>query len=175
MKLVKITIRDLAIYLSDHLRQAGIDTVLSGGACVCIYTKNKYISFDLDFVLMSYEDYRITEETLEKIGFFKEGKYFKHKDTPYLVEFLSPPLSLGTEPVKEISVIKKGGKVLKLLSPTDCVKDRLAAYYHWDDRQSLEQALLVCRDNPVDLKEVERWSRNEAMEDKFTQFRDKLD
>ena len=40
------------------------------------------------------------------------------------------------------SELKKRNKILKLLSPTDCVKDRLAAYYHWNDRQSLEQAIL---------------------------------
>ena len=27
------------------------------------------------------------------------------------------------------------------LTPTDAVKDRLAAFFHWSDRQSLEQAL----------------------------------
>ena len=30
---------------------------------------------------------------------------------------------------------------LGLLSPTDCVKDRLAAFYHWKDQQSLEPAI----------------------------------
>ena len=31
--------------------------------------------------------------------------------------------------------------VLRLLTPMDCVKDILAAYYHWDDEQSLRQVL----------------------------------
>lgn len=174
MELKSVSVRELALYLSHHLRKEGIDSVLSGGACVCIYTDNKYLSYDLDYVLMSYEDHKKTGEVLEKIGFFKEGKYFKHKNSPYAVEFLSPPLSVGAEPVREISVIEEAGKSLKLLSPTDCVKDRLAAYYHWNDKQSLEQALLVYRDNPVDLTEVERWSKNEEMERKFLEFRAKL-
>jgi hypothetical protein len=54
-----------------------------------------------------------------------------------------------------------------LLSPTDCVKDRLAAYYHWNDRQCLEQALLVAAMRTVYLKEIERWS---AVENKPAEF-----
>jgi len=64
--------------------------------------------------------------------------------------------------------------LLKLLSPTDCVKDRLAAYYHWNDMQSLGQAVLVCRAAKVDLKEVKRWSMLEGMGGKFELFRSAL-
>lgn len=71
--------------------------------------------------------------------------------------------------------IEEGNRILRLLSPTDCVKDRLAAFYHWDDRQSLDQAILVCRDNNVDLKEIERWSLNEGMKNKFEAVRKELE
>ena len=57
-----------------------------------------------------------------------------------------------------------------LLSPTDCVKDRLAAFYHWKDQQSLEQAVLVARTNEIDLGEVERWSRKEKALPQFRTF-----
>lgn len=134
MELKSFSVKELALYLSHYLREEGLDLVLSGGACVCIYTNNKYLSYDLDFVLLSYEDHKKTGPALEKIGFFKEGKYFKHRDTPYAVEFLAPPLSVGAEPVREVSVIEEAGKSLKLLSPTDCVKDHLADYYHWGDK-----------------------------------------
>ncbi|MCK4556255.1 MAG: hypothetical protein KAU47_01965, partial [Candidatus Aminicenantes bacterium] len=105
----------------------------------------------------------------------EEKRYFKHKDSEYFLDFVSPPLSVGSEPVKKITEIKKGKRTLKLLSVTDCVKDRLAAYYHWEDRQALEQAILVCRNNNVDLKEVERWSKNEGMSDKYKMFKDYLE
>jgi hypothetical protein len=51
---------------------------------------------------------------------------------------------------------------LRVISPTDCVKDRLAAYYHWGDRQSLEQAILVAEESDVDLNEIKRWSEKEG-------------
>jgi len=170
-----MSIKDLAIYLSSHLNKNGIETVLSGGACVTIYTNNKYMSYDLDFVLLSHVLPKKIKEAMRKAGFREEGKYFKHEETSYFVEFLQPPLSVGGEPVKEVWKIKEGSKVLALLSPTDCVKDRLAGFYHWNDRQSLEQAILVYEENPVDLKEVERWSTNEGMINKFELFKENLE
>jgi hypothetical protein len=170
MRIKNLSLKDFAILISDYLSRNGIDTVLSGGACVSIYTKNKYISYDLDFVLFSSEDQKKVKRVLTEIGFYEENRYFKHNDTEYFLDFVSPPPSVGREPVKKIAEMKKGGRTLKLLSVTDCVKDRLAAYYHWGDRQALEQAILVCRDNPIDFKEVERWSKNEGMSDKYRMF-----
>lgn len=174
MKIKGLSLEDLAIFISDYLSRHGIDTVLSGGACVSIYTKNKYLSYDLDFVLLSYISRKKIASVLETVGFLKEGRHFRHVDTPFILEVLAPPPSVGEEPVGKINEIRKEGMVLKLLSQTDCVKDRLAAFYHWNDRQSLEQALLVCLDHDADMKEIARWSRKEGMRDKFEIFQNSL-
>lgn len=166
-----ISLENLAIFVSDHLTRNGIDAVLTGGACVSIYSRNKYISSDLDFVLISFERRDDLRKVMGTVGFYLEGAVFKHERTPFFVEFLPPPPSVGEEPVKEISIISKRGLSLRLLSPTDCIKDRLAAYYHWNDRQSLEQALLVGKAKPFDLEEIRRWSVKENMGDKFEVFR----
>jgi hypothetical protein len=63
---------------------------------------------------------------------------------------------------------------LTLLSPTDCVKDRLAAFYHWNDRQCLEQALLVIESRKVDLREIRRWSRVENKSAEYESIRGML-
>lgn len=174
MQIKGLSLKDLAIIISDYLAKNGIETLLTGGACVVIYTNNKYMSYDLDFVLISSDDQKKVKELLMKVGFYEENRYFKHKNTEYFLDFVSPPPSVGVEPIKEIREIKKGNRKLKLLSPTDCVKDRLAAFYHWNDRQSLEQAVLVCKDNDVDLNEIERWSKNEGMNIKFREFLEAL-
>jgi hypothetical protein len=48
-----------------------------------------------------------------------------------------------------------------MLSPTNCIKDRLASYYFLDDKQSLDQAIKVYKKKKeiVDLKEIKRWSK----------------
>lgn len=169
-----ILLADLGAVICAACAKDGIDIVLSGGACVSIYTRNKYESFDLDFVLPSHADRKRVGPILEALGFRKDGRHYRHPDTPYIVEFLAPPLSVGGEPVGEVREIRRGGRTLKLLSPTDCVKDRLAAYYHWNDQPSLRQAVLVCRDAEVDLDEVRRWSRHEGMEEKLASFEREL-
>jgi hypothetical protein len=170
MNLKDISLSDLATSICDHCRKNGIEIVLSGGACVSIYTQNEYMSYDLDFVLVSSVGRKRIKSVMKTLGFNEDGRHFRHPDSPFLVEFLSPPLSVGQEPVREIQEIRRGNKILRLLSPTDCVKDRLAAFYHWNDRQSLDQAILVCRDAKVDFPEIKRWSIGEGMKNRFGIF-----
>jgi len=170
MRIKALSLEDLAITISDYLSKNGIETVLSGGACVSIYTNNRFTSYDLDFVLISTDEQGKLKKLLTEIGFYPENRYFNHDDSEYSLDFVPPPPSVGNEPVKEIVEIEKDNRKLRLLSPTDCVKDRLAAFYHWNDRQCLEQAVLVCLDNDIDLDEVERWSHKEGMDDKYKKF-----
>jgi hypothetical protein len=81
------------------------------------------------------------------------------------------PLSVGEEQVKEVREIRLDTGLLRIISPTDCIKDRLAAYYHWNDAQSLEQAVLVADSVEVDIDEVERWSKVEGKGQEFSQIR----
>lgn len=77
---------------------------------------------------------------------------------------------VGDQRVEQVAERKTPSGRLRLLSPTDCVKDRLAAYFHWNDRQSLEQALLVVQAQTVDLKDIRRWSISEGHKEKFATF-----
>ena len=56
------------------------------------------------------------------------------------------------------------GRRLRLLSPTDSVKDRLAGYIHWNSRANFEQALLICRRQSlrVDMNQVRDWCEREG-------------
>ena len=170
-----ISIRELAVFLSDHLTGLGVEVVLTGGACVSIYTQNRFLSYDLDFVLLDFFSRKKVRKILEDLDFKPEGRHFRHHDTPFIVEFLSPPLSVGEEPVKKIMKIEERGRTLRLLSPTDCVKDRLSAFYHWNDKPCLEQAAMVCQCQPVDLKEIRRWSGKEGMGDRYFVFIDEFE
>jgi hypothetical protein len=64
---------------------------------------------------------------------------------------------------------------LRLLSATDCIKDRLAAYYHWDDLQALEQAKMVAAKHEIDLEEIRRWSKVENKSVKFENIKNELE
>jgi hypothetical protein len=99
---------------------------------------------------------------MEELGFHEQGWYFLNADTPFFVEFPDGPLSVGEEPVMTILEFKLITGTLRILSATDCVKDRLCAFYFWNDRQGLAQAILVSKSQRVDLKEVKRWSKKKV-------------
>lgn len=175
MKAIKdMALGELAAYICTHLRMNGIPCVLSGGACVTIYSENRYQSYDLDFIEQEYTPREKLRVVLSGLGFSEEHRYFRHEDTDYFIEFPAGPLSVGSEPVKKIDEMTFDTGTLTLLSPTDCVKDRLAAYYHWDDLQALDQAKMVARNYEIDLAEIRRWSEVEKQLEKFERIKDEL-
>lgn len=167
-------IGELGAYIWSYLYGNGINCVLSGGACVSIYSQNKYQSFDLDFIENVSTSRKEITMLLNKIGFKENNRYYVNDETKFFIEFPSGPLSAGSEPIKSYNELTFETGILRLLTPTDCVKDRLAAYFHWDDKQSLDQAILVSESNPIDMKEIKRWSIYEGCSDKFNSIQVKF-
>jgi len=170
----EMAIGEIAAHVAEHLRQSGINVVLTGGSCVSIYTDNRYQSNDLDFIEVGRSSRKKIAGILSEIGFQERDRYFTHPDTPFFVEFPAGPLAIGDEPVHKVAQMEFSTGTLRLLSSTDCVKDRLAHYYHWKDRQCLDQAVMVALDSDVDLEEIERWSRHEGMEEEFKRIKPML-
>ncbi len=158
----------------DSLQEEGINVVLSGGSAVSFYSSNKYVSKDLDLINAGFSKRSRIKSVMEAIGFKEKGRYFINPETQFYVEFPDGPLSVGEEPVKEISEFELATGTLRVVSPTDCVKDRLCAFYFWSDQQGLAQAVLVTKSQKVDLKEIKRWSKTEGKEEEYETFKSKL-
>jgi len=174
MKISAMSQAELAAYVQEALKQAGMDMVMTGGAVVALYSKDKYTSLDIDLVDMGFGSAKQIKATMQKLGFEQPGKHFAHPDSSYLVEFVAGPLSVGEEVIQKVNSVPLKTGVLRVISPTDCVKDRLAAFYYWGDRNSLEQAILVGRAQRINLADIQRWSKNEGREKEFLIFRRKL-
>jgi hypothetical protein len=166
--------RELAAFISDHFRLRGIEMVLTGGACVTIYSRNRYESMDLDFVNVGGAPLKRVDAALAEIGYLPEGRIYVSRQAWYSVDILAPPLSIGGEKISATSAIKVGKMRLSLLTATDSVRDRLAAFYFWDDLQALEQAVMVARANEIDLDIVKKWSKKEGELEKYGIFLKKL-
>ena len=170
----EMTAIELAGHVGDHLGKRSINVVLSGGTCVAHYSSGRYVTMDLGFVVVGFARRDRIVAAMAEIGFHEDNRYFRHPDTEYVIEFPPGPLGVGADVVGEIIEIKTGAGAFKIISPTDCVKDRLAGYYHWDDLPCLEQAVLVAQQNHIDLAEIERWSTSEEKERTFQQIRERL-
>lgn len=169
-----MNMKELASYVCSELDKADIKVVLSGGSCVEIYSRGDYTSYDLDLINRYNATFYKINEVMIRLGFKEKGKYFIHVDTKYFIEFPSGPLGVGDDGVKNINEITTKYGVLKLLTPTDCIKDRLAAYYHWNDEQSLTQAVWVALKNEIDFEDLKEWSKKEKSMEKFQIFKNKL-
>lgn len=162
---------ELAAYVCQALADAGIKVTLTGGACVAIWSGGAYESVDLDFVEQGLVSRREIRSVLTGLGFSERHRYFKHPGADVVIEFPSGPLAVGNEPVGDVVEQQLPTGLLRLLSPTDCVKDRLSAWFHWDDRQALDQALLVSKAQRIDMADIRRWSKAEGRLEAFDVFR----
>lgn len=165
-----ITLEELAAIVSSKLQKHNIDCILVGGGCVTIYSQNEYQSYDLDYV--TYEDMKKITHCLSELNFRKKDRYFIHPDCKFFIEFVAPPVAIGNEPIEQFEHRKTSLGTIKMLTPTDSVKDRLVSYFHWEDRQSLDQAIAICKETnlEIDLEEIKNWSKKEDNLEKYQVF-----
>ena len=159
------TEEELWRYVAWHLEGEEIRSILVGGAVVAIYTEGLYRSGDLDMVPDEIGRQRL-EAVLAGIGFEPtKSRYYKHPACPHLfLEFPRGPVEIGEQFPVVPDEIEVEGRTLRLLSPTDSVKDRLAGYIHWKSRANFDQALLICgrQQGRVDLESVRAWCEAEG-------------
>ncbi|RPJ80069.1 MAG: hypothetical protein EHM13_12625 [Acidobacteria bacterium] len=167
------TLPDVALAVGAVLSRHRICAVLTGGACVSIYTNGLYVSRDADFVILRAVPglQRRLDEALASLGFVRDRDRYVHNLTPFFVEFPPGPLSIGRDlrikPVK----VKVGDATALLLSPTDSCRDRLASFYFWGDRQALDFAVAIARRHEVNFRAIRRWSKDEGELQKYGEFR----
>lgn len=169
MKITKSMNRtDFAAAVVQQLEKHNISCVLVGGACVSIYTDERHASRDLDFI--SPYSHEAVAKALAEIGFKKDGRYFVHADSELYVEFPTGPVAIGQSTVTPDGQLQVKDTIVKMYSPTQCVMDRLAAWFHWNDRRSLIHALWVCEKHPINLDKIKRWASKEGESAKLKQF-----
>lgn len=158
-----VTEEELWKYVGYFLKTSDIDTTLVGGAVVAVYSSGIYRSGDLDLVNMNNREETIIRDTLRELGFEKKGRHFENKQCKHIfIEFVPPPLSIGSDYAVKPLELFVGGMALKILSPTDCVKDRLASYIYFDARECLDQAVLVATKQKISLQDIKYWCDKEG-------------
>jgi hypothetical protein len=158
------TIAELAARVSQTLEAAGITATLSGGAAVSIHTDNEYESKDLDFVTAERRE-RLAA-ALAPLGFTlaSDRRHFTHHGSEFFLEFPAAPLRFGNRivPHDDVPRLDTQWGPLRVVTPTLCVMDRLAAWWHWHDRQSWDQAVMVASRHEVDYDTLIAYTREEG-------------
>jgi hypothetical protein len=161
---------DVAGTVARALGSARIRAVLTGGACASLYTRGRYESADLDFIIQNAVSSVRLDAAMAGIGFKRVGNQYEHPSARFFVEFPAGPLGIGGDwrirPIR----YKIRGAVVSALSATDSCRDRLAAFYHWNDRQALKVAVMIARRHRTNLETIRRWSEQEGALPKFAEF-----
>ena len=150
--------------------------VLCGGSAAAVYAPQAYLSYDADFVLENDDSLDNVSRALAGLGFTREGRsrIFFHPESSFTVDFPKGPLAVGGEYVRTTSVLERGKLRLRIVSRTDCIRDRLAHFYFWDDYTALNAAVAVAVGNSsdVDLGLVRDWTEREdpKLLEKFAEF-----
>jgi len=156
------SLEETAAYICTQLKEKRIDVVLSGGSCMEIYTKSNFSSLDIDFIPNPSVTSKEIEKTMLELGFEKvPPRYYKYSNNPNYIEFPTGPVSLGNDLTKDFSELKTHVGTLKLLTPTDCIKDRLCALVYHGGEECFNQAIAVAHLNSFDKDNLIKWAKNE--------------
>jgi hypothetical protein len=160
----------VALAVGDALRRHGIRAVLTGGACASLHTRGRYQSSDMDFILVGSTTQARLDGAMASVGFTRKGDRYVHPRVRFYVEFPRGPLAIGADyRIRPVERRDRRGRAL-ILSATDSCRDRLAAFYHWNDRSSLGVAIAIALRNRVRLAAVRHWSVDEGFPDRFAEF-----
>lgn len=167
----RTTIKGVALAVGGTLAAYGIRAILTGGACASLHSDGRYVSNDLDFVLEGRVLPGELDEAMAALGFVRETNRYVHPRSRFWVEFPRGPLGVGADlglvPVR----LGEGAESTLALSATDSCRDRLAAFYHWNDRQSLATAVAIARRREIDHDLIRQWSVKEGHASRWEEFR----
>jgi hypothetical protein len=124
----------------------------------------------MDFILAGATTQRQLDGAMASVGFVRKGDRFVHPRVAFYVEFPRGPLAIGGDyRIRPVERRGTHGRAL-ILSATDSCRDRLAAFFHWRDRGSLDVAVAIALRNPLRLSVVRRWSVEEGFPEGFAEF-----
>ncbi|MEQ1833122.1 MAG: hypothetical protein ABL977_08695 [Candidatus Eisenbacteria bacterium] len=161
---------EVAVAVGDALRRHGIRGVLTGGACACLHSHGEYVSRDVDDVLPTDTPLAELDAAMAGIRFRRDGNRYLHPRCRFFVEFPAGPLAIGQDSSPRPVLIRRGAHRTLSLSATDACRDRLAAFYHWGDRQALKVAVQIACANRVGIQRIRSWSADEGATAGFEEF-----
>jgi hypothetical protein len=175
------SLEDVCFEVGSALDRCSIRGVLTGGSAATVYAPTVYTSLDADFVLTNFPERKRIKKALREVGYVPSvapGMY-EHPRSKVTIDFPKGPLAVGGDYIDETVILERGDLRLRIITPTDCVRDRLAAFYHWDDYTSLNAAVGVAqvhRDR-IDFVLLREWTERESgsppldCRPKFEEFR----
>lgn len=169
-------LRLFALKVGTALHESGTVAVLTGGSAATVYAPDVCQSHDADFLILQFANSAVFEDALRNLGFEQTVRIYRHPLVPFTLDFPDSEILIGSERVTVWEQIVEDELQLNILSPTDCVRDRLCHFYWYNDRSALRAAVAVTRAQrrKVDLETIREWSEREGESAPFLEFRSRV-
>jgi len=141
MKFSEMSLVEVAAAVATHLKTYGIEVVVVGGSAITSHVPTVYTSMDIDLAVTSGIDRRRITRALNELGFQQRGRVFVRPDTKYPLDFVADRPYLDQQPVCDFAEINTPTGTVRVLHLEDAIADRIAAFLHWSDSESLDVAV----------------------------------
>ena len=158
MNLRDFSLIEVAAFVARELRKHGVTVVVVGGSAVTAYAPEIYTSHDIDFAATSGIERRKFTKILRAIGFVEAGRTFAHPDTLYTIDFVADTPYVDQRAIQEFNEIGTAQGPVQVVQFEDAIADRIAAFLHWNDSQSLDVAERCVRARTATIS----WQRLES-------------
>jgi hypothetical protein len=148
MTLKRGTLLEVAAQASAALQRAGITVAVVGGSAITSYVPEVYTSKDIDFAAINGTSRRAFTEALAPLGFRPHGRDYVHPNSTFTLDLVADTPYVDKRPITQFETLKTRYGPVRVYSFEDAIADRVAAFLHWGDSQSLdvaEQALKARR------------------------------
>ena len=174
------TLAEVCFAVSGALEAHGMSAVLTGGSAAALYAPQTYMSHDADFILDADDPLDDVAIAMRSIDFQRDGRsrIFLHPHSEFSVDFPKGPLAVAGDYIRETHVLESRGVRLRILTRIDCIRDRLAHFYFWNDYTALNAAVGVAAQSSdeVDMDSLRTWTERESPThlEKFAEFERRL-
>lgn len=164
----------VAFKVCTALDRRGIRAVLCGGSAATIYAPEAYQSRDVDFIASFWGREEQRDDALLELGYRNDGRVYVCDDQLVTLDFPNDELLLGDELLTETNTLHRDDWILTLLTPFDCVRDRLSwhFFYQRKDLSALSAAVAVTLNQGVDANAVRLWAQANGVGKRLEEYFD---
>ncbi len=140
MTLRRASLIEVAAQAAQCLERAGIPVAVVGGSAITAYAPKVYTSKDIDFAAIKGARRREFAQAVGELGFRATGRDFVHPQSPFSLDLVADTPYVDQRPITKFSTIKTRFGPVRVYTFEDAIADRIAAFLHWGDSQSLDVA-----------------------------------
>jgi predicted nucleotidyltransferase len=140
LKMEDLTLPEVAATVATHLKQQGVEVVVVGGSAITAHVPDVYTSMDIDFAVTAGIDRRKISGALLDLGFKERGRVFASPETLYTLDFVADTPYIDQRAISEYVELRTSAGTFRVYRLEDAIADRIAAFVHWSDSESLDVA-----------------------------------